>query len=146
MRKPCQGDLAQHDICLRHLLNMRQTVAFPQSLYDTTVRFLSQESAQFPHSLQNHVENPPTSKVNLSSIIGNPESDANVGLEARSERRYYSVCYHFQSTQQKSNINIPQINGSNRCRKKHSKSFMHRQPFSLRIYGYSSSTSSQERR
>ena len=43
-------------------------------------------------------------------------------------------------------LNISQINGPNRCRKKHSKSFMLQLPFSLRIYGSSSSISSQERR
>ena len=41
---------------------------------------------------------------------------------------------------------ISQINGPIRCRKKHSRSFMLRQPFSLRIYGSSSSISSRERR
>ena len=43
-------------------------------------------------------------------------------------------------------LNISQINGPNRCRKKYSKSFMLRQPFPPRIYGSSSSIPSQERR
>ena len=41
---------------------------------------------------------------------------------------------------------ISQINGPIRCRKKHSRSFMLRQPFSLIVYGSSSSIPSQERR
>ena len=43
-------------------------------------------------------------------------------------------------------LNISEINGPNRCRKKHSKSFMLQRPFSLRIYGSSSSILSQERK
>ena len=43
-------------------------------------------------------------------------------------------------------LNISQINGPDRCRKKHSKSFMLQYTFSLNIHGSSSSISSQERR
>ena len=43
-------------------------------------------------------------------------------------------------------LNISQIDGPNRCRKKHSKSFMLQSTFSLNIHRSSSSISSQERR
>ena len=43
-------------------------------------------------------------------------------------------------------LNISQTHGPNRCRKKHSKRFMLQSPFSLRIYGSSSSITSRGRR
>ena len=151
MRMPCQRPVLHKQ--LDHLSIGRpfeheaNCCLSADAIQDKIVRFLFQGSTQFPHSL-----------IHCRIMSKNDRLLASLSRSLRTQKVMPTLpdwkpeandiiipCVSI-SNPLVSSLILNQFNGPNRCRKKHSKSFMLRQPFPLRIYGSSSSISSQERR
>ena len=96
MRMPCQRAMLNNTTIYPPFEREASCCLSANAISHKIVRLPLNAVPSFSHSLQNHVKKPPTSRVTLS-IFATPERDADVGLEARSERHYHSVCYHLQS-------------------------------------------------